>query len=69
LRLEGKLLPPERRLLPTHVLLGYLPITFLEQYGHRILGALSCFDRVLLGGYLSLESGWTVAELFAREHR
>jgi hypothetical protein len=36
--------------------------TFLEQHADKVVGALSCFDRVLLRGYLPLESGWTMAE-------
>ncbi len=36
--------------------------TFLEQHADKVVGALSCFDRVLLRGYPPLESGWTMAE-------
>jgi hypothetical protein len=36
--------------------------TFLEQHADKVLGALSCFDRVLIRGYLPLESGWTMAK-------
>lgn len=41
--------------------------TFLEQHADKVLGALSCFDRTLLRGYLPLESGWTMPVL-AGEH-
>jgi hypothetical protein len=36
--------------------------TFLEQHADKILGTLSCFDRVIIRGYLPLEDGGHMAQ-------
>jgi len=36
--------------------------TFVEQHADKIVGTLSCFDRVLIRGYLPLESGGFMAD-------
>lgn len=36
--------------------------TFLDQHGDKIMGALSCFDRMIIRGYLPLESGGYMAD-------
>lgn len=41
--------------------------TFLDNHADKILGTLSCFDRMLFRGYLPLESGFAMHE-FVRFH-
>lgn len=36
---------------------------FIDKYVDRIHGVLSCFDRMLLQGYLPIMSGWSMAQL------
>ena len=36
---------------------------FVQKYEDRIHGVLSCFDRMLLRGYLPIMSGWSMAQL------
>lgn len=36
---------------------------FVGKYEDRIHGVLSCFDRILLRGFLPIMSGWSMAEL------
>ena len=35
---------------------------FVDKYGDRIDGVLSCFDRMSFRGYLPIMSGWAMAE-------
>ena len=36
---------------------------FVRKHEDRIHGVLSCFDRMLLRGYLPIMSGWSMAQL------
>jgi hypothetical protein len=35
---------------------------FLRKHADHIYGVLSCFDRMLFGGYLPVMSGWSMAQ-------
>ena len=37
---------------------------FIHKYEDRIHGVLSCFDRMLVRGYLPIMSGWQMAQFF-----
>jgi hypothetical protein len=37
---------------------------FLDKHKDRIYGVLSCFDRMLFRGYLSIMSGWQMVQFF-----